>query len=125
MHIAIYDTVEKNRTAICKHVKKIEPDATVKMFSKVEDLRIYAGEENVNVAFLNLDEAGGSGYFLAEEFRKYHPRMNLIMISEQMRYIQESMKLRASGYLNHIPTEEDVRAELSDLRYGELNIANP
>lgn len=124
MNIAIYDTVEKNRAAIYKHIKDIEPDATVKMFSKAEDLRIYADEENVNVAFINIDEAGGSGYFLAVEFRKNYPRMNLIMISEQMCNIQESMKLRASGYLDHIPTEEDVKAELSDLRYQELDMAN-
>lgn len=124
MNIAIYDTVTKNRAVICKHVKDIEPDATVNMFSKAQELRSYAGKENVNVAFINIDEAGGSGYFLALEFRKNYPRMNLILISEQMQSILESMKLRASGYLNHIPTEEEVREELCNLRYQEVKRTN-
>ena len=61
--------------------------------------------------------ADGPGLALARTLRQRRPRTNLIFMASDPDAFRETFPLHASGYLLHPLSDEQVAAELSDLRY--------
>ena len=54
---------------------------------------------------------------LAKELKSVNPKMNIIFVTGFSEYAGDAMKLHASGYIMKPVTAEEVKRELSDLRF--------
>ena len=60
---------------------------------------------------------GMNGVELAKELKSVNPKMNIIFVTGFPEYAGDAMKLHASGYIMKPVTAEEVKRELSDLRF--------
>ena len=78
----------------------------------------YMKEEHVNAFFISMDESRGQGYFLAKKMRERNPRLNVIAVADQPKYVQDLFHIQTSGYIHGELTREKVLDELENLRFG-------
>ena len=69
------------------------------------------------MAFLDIHMRGMNGVELAKKLKETNPKMNIILVTGFSEYAGDAMKLHASGYIMNPVTVEEVKAELSELRY--------
>ena len=75
-------------------------------------------EKQVKAFFISLDDSRGQGYFLAKEMRERNPRLNVVVMADQPKYVQDVFHMLASGYMLGEPNREKVQYELENLRFG-------
>ncbi len=98
-------------------VKEAAPEDEVHAFRYQEDLLEDARKNGCDVAFLDIHMRGMNGVELAKELKAVNPKMNIIFVTGFSEYTGDAMKLHASGYIMKPVTAEEVRKELSDLRF--------
>ena len=98
-------------------VKKAKPEADVSAFDDQEELLEDAQKNGCDVAFLDIHMRGMNGVELAKKLKETNPKMNIIFVTGFSEYAGDAMKLHASGYIMKPVTVEEVKAELSELRY--------
>ena len=98
-------------------VKKAKPEADVSAFDDQEELLEDAQQGGCDVAFLDIHMRGMNGVELAKKLKETNPKMNIIFVTGFSEYTGDAMKLHASGYIMKPVTVEEVKAELSELRY--------
>ena len=98
-------------------VKEAAPEDEVHAFRYQEDLLEDARKNGCDVAFLDIHMRGMNGVELAKELKAVNPKMNIIFVTGFSEYTGAAMKLHASGYIMKPVTAEEVRKELSDLRF--------
>ena len=98
-------------------VREAKPDADITAFSKQTDLLAEAKEHGCDVAFLDIHMRGMTGVELAGELKGVNPKMNIIFVTGFSEYKGDAMDLKASGYIMKPVTAEDVKRELSELRF--------
>ena len=106
-----------------ENIKKAKPDAEIHCFNKPRELLSYAKEHSFDVAFLDIEMGTSNGLDVAKTLKKYNPKVNLIFVTGYSDYMQDAIKLRASGYLLKPSTVKDVKEELENLR-NELKTDN-
>ena len=99
-----------------ENIKKAKPDAEIHCFNKPRELLSYAKEHSFDVAFLDIEMGTSNGLDVAKTLKKYNPKVNLIFVTGYSDYMQDAIKLRASGYLLKPSTVKDVKEELENLR---------
>lgn len=99
--------------------KKILPKANVEAFTTVKDTLCYARENGCDVLMCEIELYNHGGILLAEEIRKINPCVNIIFITvcSEQEHAKEVFRLRPSGYLTKPVTEDQLAAELLQLRY--------
>ncbi len=100
-----------------KAVREAAPDADIHAFRYQEDLLEDAKKNGCDVAFLDIHMRGMNGVELAKELKSVNPKMNIIFVTGFSEYAGDAMKLHASGYIMKPVTAEEVKRELSDLRF--------
>jgi len=100
-----------------KAVREAAPDADISAFRYQEDLLEEAKKNGCDVAFLDIHMRGMNGVELAKELKAVNPKMNIIFVTGFSEYTGDAMKLHASGYIMKPVTAEEVKRELSDLRF--------
>lgn len=90
--------------------------SSVKGFTDADEAYEYIKNNPVDVAFLDIHMRSIDGITLAKMMKEVKPELNVVFLTAYSEYSMEAMKLHASGYLLKPPSEEDVRAELNDLR---------
>ena len=75
-------------------------------------------KERVKAFFISLDDARGEGYFLAKEMRERNPWLNVVVMADQPKYVQDVFHMLASGYMLGELNREKVQYELENLRFG-------
>ncbi len=98
-------------------VKEAAPEDEVYSFHYQEDLLEDAKKNGCDVAFLDIHMRGMNGVELAKELKAVNPKMNIIFVTGFSEYAGDAMKLHASGYIMKPVTAEEVKKELSDLRF--------
>lgn len=98
-------------------VSEAAPDGDIKAFSKQTDLLEDARKNGCDVAFLDIHMRGMNGVELAKELKAVNPKMNIIFVTGFSEYAGDAMRLHASGYIMKPVTAEDVKRELSELRF--------
>ena len=96
--------------------EKASPDAQIHRFRYPEDALDFAQENQVDVAFLDVEMIGMNGVELAERLKLYHPDINIIFSTGYGHYRDAAFDLHASGYLTKPITPEKVKKELDNLR---------
>ncbi len=95
---------------------KMDEVSSVKGFTSCERALKYIGENDVDVAFMDIRMRGMDGITLAKRAKVLKPALNIIFLTAYPEYSLDAMQLHASGYLVKPAMEEDVRKELRDLR---------
>ena len=97
-------------------IEKASSDARIHRFRYPEDALDFAKENQVDVAFLDVEMVGMNGVELAERLKLYHPDINIIFSTGYGHYRDAAFDLHASGYLTKPITPEKVKKELDNLR---------
>ncbi len=100
-----------------KAIREAAPDADIHAFRYQEELLEDAKKNGCDVAFLDIHMRGMNGVELAKELKSVNPKMNIIFVTGFSEYAGDAMKLHASGYIMKPVTAEEVKRELSDLRF--------
>jgi len=76
----------------------------------------YAENNEVDVAFLDVEMPGMNGLELAGRLRELRPSTNIIFVTGYEKYSLPAFSVRASGFLVKPFTTEDIAAEMKNLR---------
>lgn len=115
--------VDNDKTALKKTkgiLEKLLPEGNFFYFDSSLSALTKAREEEIDVAFLDVEMDELSGIDLGRYLKELNPYVNLIYLTEQTDMAYEAMRLHASGYLKKPGTSNDIKDELESLRYPEL-----
>ena len=102
--------------ALTATLRRVCPTGELHTFLSPQALEAWLDRHGpaADAVFLPAD---GPGLALAQTLRQRRPRTNLIFMASDPDAFRETFPLHASGYLLHPVSDEQVAAELSDLRY--------
>lgn len=98
-------------------LNRVAVDATVYLCSDVAGALRMAGEQKMDVAFLDIQMPEMNGIQLALELKRINPKINIIFATGFSEYMKEGIDLRMSGYIFKPVTPEAVKTELENLRH--------
>ena len=120
MTIIAVDDDKTSLNKIKKILTKVKPDATCYFFDSSLSALAKAREEEVDVAFLDVEMPELSGIDLGKYLSELNPYVNLIYYTENTDFAYEAMQLHASGYIKKPGSDAVVKSELDILRYPEI-----
>ena len=85
-------------------------------FSNPEKALDYVKENNVDVAFLDINMRGMGGIALAEKIINLRPNSKIVFCTGYEEYAIPAFKLHASGYLMKPISAEDVQGEIDNIK---------
>lgn len=97
-------------------LKEVAPGATLYVCQDVKSALRVAGENPIDVAFLDIHMPEKNGIELALELKQLHPKINIIFATGHDTYMKQGIDLRMSGYILKPISAEAVRTELENLR---------
>lgn len=89
---------------------------SVKAFSSCSAALAYAEEEEIDVAFLDINMRGMGGLELAKKITEAQPACKIVFCTGYGEYAVEAFQLHASGYLMKPITAEGVQRELDHIK---------
>ena len=101
-------------------IEKIKPGSQCFAFDSALSALAKAREEEIDVAFLDVNMPELSGIDLGKYLVELNPSMNIIFLTEHKEFAFEAMQLHASGYIFKPEVEERIGKELDSLRYPEI-----
>lgn len=114
MKIIVVDDEQHARNRLNKHLSEVTT-AEVVLFDRSASALDYAKESKIDVAFLDIAMPEMNGIALAKELKKTNPLINVIFCTGYSNFMQEAIKLHASGYLLKPASVGDVKQALDDL----------
>lgn len=117
MRIVAVDDEVLALDSILACLRSVAPGAEAVGFGDAEEGLGYLEDHGADVALLDVEMGGLTGLELARRCRELHPRINIIFTTGYSQYALDALKLHASGYLMKPIREEDLRAELENLRH--------
>ena len=103
-------------------LREAAPGAVVTGFTSPSKAKAYAKENPLDVAFLDIEMGMTSGLDLCRELLRLRPHTNVIFLTGFKEYSYEAWDTGACGYLLKPLSLEDVRSQLSKLRYPVLGL---
>ena len=104
--------LETLQEAVCA-----SPDIeSAEAFSSCSAALTYAGEQPIDVAFLDINMRGIGGLGLAEKIVTLQPRCKIIFCTGYQEYAFSAFQIHASGYLMKPITAEAVQKELDHIK---------
>lgn len=88
----------------------------VSSFSNCEKALEFVKENNVDVAFLDINMRGMGGLTLAEKIISFRPECKIVFCTGYEEYAIPAFKLHASGYLMKPISAEDVQGEIDNIK---------
>ena len=95
---------------------EVAPGENLYICQDVRGALRLAGENIIDVAFLDINMPEMNGIELALELKRIHPKINIIFATGYDTYMKQGIDLRMSGYLLKPIRTDDVRTELENLR---------
>ncbi len=93
-----------------------EKEDTIVAFSKAKDLA-KCENKTFDVAFIDMKLGYLSGVDFAQELLSYSPHCNIIYVTADDMVHASVFQTRPSGYVLKPYTDDEIRAELDNLRY--------
>ena len=103
---------------------RVEEKAEIVSFLSGTKALAYLSQNNVDIAFLDIEMGGFSGIALAQKCKELCPAINIIFVTGFSKYMPDAFRLHVSGYLMKPVREKDLRIELDNLRHPLLNNAS-
>ena len=95
----------------------VSPDISkVVEFSNGEDALSYVKNNQIDLAFLDINMRGMGGLALAENIIKFQPNSKIVFCTGYEEYAVPAFKLHASGYLMKPISAEDVQGEIDNIK---------
>ena len=88
----------------------------VERFSTCSAALVYAAENPVDIAFLDINMRGIGGLGLAEKLMALHPRCRIVFCTGYQEYAVSAFQLHVSGYLMKPITAEAVQKEIDHIK---------
>ncbi|MBR1773696.1 MAG: response regulator [Eubacterium sp.] len=101
---------------IAEMMYELDPDGEHVPFSDADKALEYVGEENPDVAWLDVEMPGISGLELSMEIKKLSPNTNIIFVTGHEKFAYQSFQLHASGFILKPATIDALKRELENLR---------
>lgn len=102
-------------------LKEVLPEALVTSFTKSAEALEWLSNNDVEIAFLDIEIVGMDGLSLAKRCKDIRPNINIIFVTGYDQYAIEALQLHASGYLIKPVRPKDLKVELENLRYPLLS----
>lgn len=99
------------------------PDGQLALFAKPSMVLEYAGSNQVDVAFLDIELGSMNGLTLAKKLKDMLPDIHIIFVTSYDQYAVSAFQIHATGYLMKPVTSEDITRELTFL-YGNSPAAD-
>lgn len=97
-------------------IRAAQPDCVLHGFASPKKTIEFAGENNVDVAFLDIEMRGMNGLVLAKSLKELQPKINIIFVTGFSQYAVDAVSTRCSGYLLKPVSKKAIEAELLSLR---------
>ena len=97
-------------------LNRVAMDSTIYLCRDASSALHAAGEQKMDVAFLDIHLPEMNGIQLALELKRTNPKINIVFATGFSEYMKEGIDLRMSGYILKPVTPEAVRTELENLR---------
>lgn len=117
MNIIAIDDEFPALNLLLEALKEVRPDDNITGFSDPDELIDYVKENKVDVACLDIQIYETTGLEIADAIKEIQPRINVIFVTAFGDYVNDAMKMHASGYIRKPVTADELRRELEDLRY--------
>ena len=117
MRILIVDDEQLCVNNTERTVSRTAPDAEISSFTEPEEALAFAGENRIDVAFLDIEMGVMDGITLAKKLKKHNPRLNIIFVTAYPDYSLEAYKVFPSSYLLKPLDKEEVEEQLQNLRF--------
>lgn len=98
-------------------LEEVMPDATVVGFEWPSEAIEYAKENQIALAFLDIELGTESGLDLCRSLLDINPRTNVVFLTAYSEYSLDAWGTGASGFMLKPVTVEGVRAQLTNLRH--------
>lgn len=120
LSILIYDEDRALRTKtediIMQVYKEDDYDVDLYSFDDPDKAVLCAVDGSIETAFISVEDRYGRGFYLAKKLKKLDPQINLISMASKLRFGQELINLRISGYILGERTREKILDELDNFR---------
>ena len=104
-----------------KHsIEQILPDASIAAFTNADEALTYAKENGCDILISEIELCGVDGLILAKRVKKINPNVNIIFLTvcDEKEHAKEVLRIKPSGYLLKPAKQEQLEAELNNLRYA-------
>lgn len=102
--------------SLTKAIEKADPEAEIKSFSSSKEALEFASENDIDVAFLDIQMPGITGTELAKKLKMLKPSVNIIFATGFDSYMGDAFALHANGYVLKPITAAKVKKELDNLK---------
>jgi len=116
-HVLLVDDEQIILTEWLSVLRKVLPGTDIVGFTKPSQALAFAAENPVALAFLDIELGRSSGLDLCRELLRIHPRTNVIFLTAYRDYAFDAWSTGASGFLLKPLDAEEVRKQLTCLRY--------
>lgn len=102
----------------CSVLKEVLPDADIHSFTEPDQAIQFVKDNKVKIAFVDIELGRISGLDVCRELLEIEPEMNVIFLTAFSQYALDAWKTGACGFIEKPLCVEDVRWQLSHLRYS-------
>ena len=102
----------------CTVLKEALPDADIHSFTKPDHAIQFVKENKVKIAFVDIELGRINGLDVCRELLEIEPEMNVIFLTAFSQYSLDAWKTGACGFIEKPLCAEDVKWQLSHLRYS-------
>ena len=117
MKILLVDDEELQLIRLEKVLRKLLPDSELLCYSNPKKAYDENIENNIDIAFLDIEMPVINGILLAKKFKKINPKINIIFVTAYNDYALQAYNIHASGYVMKPVNENKIKAELDELRH--------
>ena len=102
-----------------KSVEQILPNASIVAFTNADEALAFVKENGCDVLISEIELCGVDGLTLAKRVKKLNSKVNIIFLTvcDEKEHAKEVFRIKPSGYLLKPAKNEQLEAELKNLRY--------
>ncbi|MCR5785099.1 MAG: response regulator [Eubacterium sp.] len=116
MRIIAVDDERLALLSLTNAIMEALPDSETNGFRDPKEALSYAKNNEVDIAFLDVEMRGIDGIALAKELKDINPSINIIFVTGFSEYALDALKMHASGYLEKPVSKDDILEEINNLR---------
>ena len=100
-------------------VEQILPDASIVAFTNADEALVFVKENGCDILITEIELCGMDGLTLSKRVKKVNSKVNIIFLTvcNEKEHAKEVLKIKPSGYLLKPAKQEQLAAELNNLRY--------
>lgn len=117
MTILVVDHNQQDLRSLTRILSSLAPEAELLPYENSLEALLAARSREIDIAFLETTLPELDGMDMGQYLKELYPYVNLIFYSNEDDRSFEAFSLHASGYLKKPVAEDDVRFEITDLRY--------